>query len=340
MDARDLPQHSLFISYAHEDAAFVAQLRKFFMPFDRTFGCKVLWDDTQIRTGDAWLAEIERALSKARFAVLLMSVDFMASSFITNNELPRLRARERAGELTILPMLVGPVDLELSGVADLQFVNPPEEPLMQLDAVQQQRLYVKLAKRVKAELLRLVDAANDGSPGPETVAGGAAQGLILESRAVDDKVSPDVSDGDPEPVPGELAEWGALVPPHMAVAEIESQLLRLKQHTRSLGFAVFDCDSYYVQFLYHPALDESSVVVEVLSNVYLEKGRRLGKLQLQHLTGELNFVQATPEENLLKCVPMRDAADIAELARESWAILTELYPSEEGKPLSIDAKCR
>lgn len=337
MNDVNLPRQSLFVSYAHEDSAFVAELRKFFIPLERRFGFNLLWDDSQIRSGDVWLQQIEQAMTQARFAVLLMSVDFMASDFIQRNELPRLLDRCRAGELTILPMLVGPIDIDISGVKELQFVNPPEVPLASMDPVDQQRWYLQVALRVKGELLKLAEAANDGSAQPRSSSDGADAVATVVDAAVDAPVRQGAPAGS---LRADTAEWTANVPPHMAVAEIENQLLRLKRHTRSNGFAVFDCDGYYVQFYYRAELDEESVVVEAQSNAFLTDGRRLGKLQMRHLLEERKFVQADPGENLLMCAPMNSEQDIAELARLTWELLTDVYPSEESSALSIQAQCR
>jgi hypothetical protein len=43
-----------------------------------------------LRAGDKWKREIEKALQRATAAVLLVSADFLASDFITDNELPPL----------------------------------------------------------------------------------------------------------------------------------------------------------------------------------------------------------------------------------------------------------
>lgn len=71
------------------------------------------WEDKQIATGEDWLREIESALTKARAAVLLISVDFLNSGFIKASEVPRLLARREREGLRIFPVLARPCNWKL-----------------------------------------------------------------------------------------------------------------------------------------------------------------------------------------------------------------------------------
>ncbi len=55
------------------------------------------WDDRDTGAGDDWLAGITGALNKAEVAVLVISADFLTSSFIREQEVPVL-LQLRAGE--------------------------------------------------------------------------------------------------------------------------------------------------------------------------------------------------------------------------------------------------
>ncbi|MBZ5620424.1 MAG: toll/interleukin-1 receptor domain-containing protein [Acidobacteriia bacterium] len=104
-----------FLSYAHGDRADVERFRTVLEPLLKTsskfqFGG---WSDHQILPGEHWRAEIEQALGSARFGLLLVSPGFLASEFITKEELPPLLAK---------PMVV-PVELQrilLDGTMDLK----------------------------------------------------------------------------------------------------------------------------------------------------------------------------------------------------------------------------
>ena len=84
---------SFFVSYSHHDADWRAAL------FDRciatTSGDCLVWSDAQLRAGDAWCPQIEAQLAACSVAVLLVSPNFLASSFIAERELPLILARAR-----------------------------------------------------------------------------------------------------------------------------------------------------------------------------------------------------------------------------------------------------
>jgi hypothetical protein len=104
-----------FLSYAHDDSSDVERFRSVLEPLLKAsakfqFG---EWMDQQILPGEHWHEEIERALERSRFGMLLVSPTFLASEFITTKELPALLAK---------PMVV-PVELHrilFDGTMDLK----------------------------------------------------------------------------------------------------------------------------------------------------------------------------------------------------------------------------
>src|ERR1051326_3180747 len=112
MDGRcmaDSPADSgaVFISYSHQDAAYLARLQQHLAPYVRG-GAIPLWDDTQIKPGDDWKRGIEQALDAARAALLLVSVSFLASEFVAKEELPKLLAAAEVRGTRILPVILTP----------------------------------------------------------------------------------------------------------------------------------------------------------------------------------------------------------------------------------------
>jgi TIR domain len=92
---------SIFLSYSHRDERkkdlFVTQL-----------GVKYaadLWNDDRIRPGEDWKHEIDRAMARAKVAVLLVTANFLTSNFILDVEVPKLLKQHREDGLDIFPVI-------------------------------------------------------------------------------------------------------------------------------------------------------------------------------------------------------------------------------------------
>lgn len=79
----------VFISYSHKDTKWLEKLRQFLRPLEERELIRV-WDDTEIRPGSEWLAEIHKAIQSARVAVFLVTQNFLDSPFIREKEMPAL----------------------------------------------------------------------------------------------------------------------------------------------------------------------------------------------------------------------------------------------------------
>ncbi|MBK6853586.1 MAG: toll/interleukin-1 receptor domain-containing protein [Burkholderiales bacterium] len=108
-DAIVTTRTKVFVSYAHEDETWRDTLRMVLRPQERK-GLLEVWDDKRIRTGDDWHKSIDEALTTCRIAVLLVSMPFLASDFIADEELSQIFGRHAADGLWIYPILIGPCD--------------------------------------------------------------------------------------------------------------------------------------------------------------------------------------------------------------------------------------
>src|SRR5437588_900547 len=130
-----MPRYRVFISYSHKDRVWLEALQVHLRPLEREQRI-TRWDDTLIQSGARWKLEISKALEEARVAVLLVSKHFLASDFITADELPPLLAAAEHQGALILPVLVGPCRFNRTpGLADYQAVNSPERTLMERASV-------------------------------------------------------------------------------------------------------------------------------------------------------------------------------------------------------------
>ena len=66
-----------------------------------------MWDDRQITAGEEWKTEILRAIDTAA-AILIVSVDFLNSEFIKNEEIPRLLKRKNDKGMPVFPLIIRP----------------------------------------------------------------------------------------------------------------------------------------------------------------------------------------------------------------------------------------
>lgn len=102
----------IFISYSHADEIYKDRVIRHLQALKDTSGISV-WEDRRIATGREWLHEIEKALTTAQAAVLLISVDFLNSKFINESEIPKLLMRREAEGLKVFPVLVRPCNWKM-----------------------------------------------------------------------------------------------------------------------------------------------------------------------------------------------------------------------------------
>lgn len=142
----------VFVSYAHEDAEALVELRKWLKPLERV-NLIELWDDTQIRAGDEWLKSIERELAAARVALLLVSDDFVASDFIMDHELVTILGLVETRGVTPLWLALTHAPFETLGIAKFQALNDPQHPLEEFEGsarkAEFKKIYLKIEEVVK-----------------------------------------------------------------------------------------------------------------------------------------------------------------------------------------------
>jgi len=130
----------IFVSYSHKDDDWLNEIKLQLTPLLRDNETLQVWDDTKIAAGDKWGDQIERALAEATVAVLLVSKNFLGSSFIYQNELPPLMKAVDTRGLTILWVLVSPCRYETIKLDKFQAAHEINESLQGLKEKSQARL--------------------------------------------------------------------------------------------------------------------------------------------------------------------------------------------------------
>lgn len=135
----------IFISYSHKDCEYLKRLETHLMPFE--YDNKIqFWDDTRINSGNQWRKELDKAIQETVVAILLITPDFLASRFITENELTPLIDACKAEEVKLIPVIIKhSVFLNLEKLCQFQSINDPNEPLYGLSPIEQDKLWVKVA---------------------------------------------------------------------------------------------------------------------------------------------------------------------------------------------------
>lgn len=143
----DLPRSGVFISYSHTDAEYLKDIQRYFKPFQDKIQ---LWDDSKIQPGQIWKDEIKNAIDKAKVAILLISIDFLGSEFITSNELPPiLEAAENQGAVILMVIVRPSFFEEIPILNQFQAMNPPSHPISKMSENEKEELYVNLVRQTK-----------------------------------------------------------------------------------------------------------------------------------------------------------------------------------------------
>jgi hypothetical protein len=141
-------RNQVFISYSHKDKRWLDQLQVFLKPMERS-GNIDRWDDTNLKAGQKWRDEIQKAVESAKVAVLLVSANFLASDFISNDELPPLLSAAEKGGAVVLPVLISPCDLPES-LSQFQAVNDPQKTLVDMKKGERDRVWLKVVKSIES----------------------------------------------------------------------------------------------------------------------------------------------------------------------------------------------
>ena len=142
---------SLFISYAHRDEQYRQELEKHLTMLRRQEVIDV-WHDRRIGPGEEIDAEISRHLESASIVLLLISVDFLASTYCYDKEMLRALERHSQGRTRVIPVILRPCDWHSAPFAHLKAVPTDGKPLLQYATLDEGFLEVAQAVRGAATL--------------------------------------------------------------------------------------------------------------------------------------------------------------------------------------------
>ena len=110
---------SVFVSYAHADEKLRKELGKHLSVLERQ-GLIATWHDRMIGAGAEWAGTIDVRLEKSQIVLLLISSDFIDSRYCYDIEMKRALERHEKRETLVIPVILRPVVLKGSAIANLQ----------------------------------------------------------------------------------------------------------------------------------------------------------------------------------------------------------------------------
>lgn len=160
----------VFFSYSHKDEALRDQLETHLAQL-KNQGLIESWHDRRIVAGSEFGADISAALEAADIILLLVSSDFLASSYCYSIEMARAMERHEAREARVIPVILRDCDWHSSPFGKLTAVPTDGKPVRSWPDIDQAFAVVarEVRKAVEAATQRQVPSAAPavrvGAPG-------------------------------------------------------------------------------------------------------------------------------------------------------------------------------
>jgi len=140
---------TVFISYSHKDEQWKDRLLKHL----QVLACEKLlnsWHDRDIEPGTPWFDRIMGELNQAGAVVMLISSDYLTSSFILEEEVPIILRRLGQEEIKLFPLIVEPCPWEeVSWLSALTVLPKDGQALSTFnDAGKAETQLVEIAKKI------------------------------------------------------------------------------------------------------------------------------------------------------------------------------------------------
>lgn len=151
LDSKPQQPLKVFFSYSHKDTEIMNRLSVHLAPLRRLNKIEV-WTDKAIQAGEEWDAEIEKNLRSSNIILLLVSADFVASSYIWEKEIPMVLKLEKEKNARVIPIYLRPFDFSSLQFSKNQMI--PKDPLGQeLKAISQwenmDEAFMEVAKKIR-----------------------------------------------------------------------------------------------------------------------------------------------------------------------------------------------
>ncbi len=157
LDSRPLRPLKVFFSYSHKDTDIMNRLAVHMAPLRRLDKIEV-WTDKAIQAGEEWDVEIEKNLREANIILLLVSADFVASSYIWEKEIPMALQMEKEKNAKVIPIYLRPFDFSGLNFSKNQMI--PKDTGENLKAISQWENIDEAFMEVAQKIREVIDSFN------------------------------------------------------------------------------------------------------------------------------------------------------------------------------------
>jgi hypothetical protein len=144
----------VFLSYSDKDKAFLDELKAHLKAIQQRTEFD-LWDDSHVVATDEWHEKIKATISYASIAILLISPDYLASDWISKEELPFILEQQSTRGLRIFPVILRPAPWAHTPLAYFQVWPRDGSALSTFQGAERDKLLVSFVEEVSAALFRL-----------------------------------------------------------------------------------------------------------------------------------------------------------------------------------------
>ena len=150
LDSRPQRPLKVFFSYSHKDTEIMNRLSVHLAPLRRLEKIEV-WTDKAIQAGEEWDVEIEKNLRDSNIILLLVSADFVASSYIWEKEIPMALQLEKEAGAKVVPIYLRPFDFSGLNFSKNQMIPKDADEI--LKAISQwenmDEAYMEVARKIR-----------------------------------------------------------------------------------------------------------------------------------------------------------------------------------------------
>lgn len=145
---------SIFISYSHEDEIYKTKLEKHLTTLKRNNTIST-WNDRKILPGEEWDERIKLELENADVILLLVSVDFLNSSYCYDVEIKRAIERHEKGEAVVIPIILRHCDWKDTDLSKLQALPKNAAPIRNFE--DEDEGYYSIIDGIKLSIKQLLE---------------------------------------------------------------------------------------------------------------------------------------------------------------------------------------